>query len=117
MARVLVTVGAETRQDPFSLLDRPLWQLLYTFYHLEERATSRALQERRARVDAALMTALATTTPAALDEELRAVDEAIAAFERGPDDSEDLSLLRDRGEALASRIEEGRVLSPSALVP
>lgn len=116
IGRVLVTVATETGQDAFALLDRPWCQVLYTFYQLAERDERRALASRASRVDAGLLTALAFNEPQRLSDELRSVQEAIAAFERGPvDEAADVAEWKARGLALAAKLDQGRVLSPDAL--
>lgn len=115
---MLTVVAGERPYDVFTLLDEPLWRVLYLFHHLSAKTARAALDARLARVDAGLMTALARHQPAALDDEMRRVRDAIDDFERGPAERpDDLAAWRARGDALAARIEQGRVLSPEALVP
>ena len=113
---MLTTVASARSADPLALLDEPLWRLLYHFFHLTERETREALRARMARVDLGYMVAYAFNQPALLDDERRAVSDAIVAYECGPvDEQTDLAALRARGETLAAKIERGRVLSPAAL--
>ena len=96
------------------LLDVPVWQLLYVFHHLSEREERRQVVERMARVDAGFMTAMAFNEPARLDDERRAVTDALDALEYEPMGG--TGSLESRAEALLARIESGRVLDPAAMV-
>lgn len=99
--------------DPLALLDEPFWRVLWHYHHLVEEDNRRALHDRMARVDSGFMTAFAFNQPASLAEEMERVRAAIEEQERGPTALDD---LRARGDALAARIERGRVLDPNALV-
>lgn len=106
-------VARERRCDPLALLDEPLWRVLWHYHHLADADARRALTDRMARVDAGFMTAFAFNQPESLDVEMRNVRAALEELERGPVMLDD---LRARGEALAARMERGRVLDPTALV-
>jgi hypothetical protein len=107
-----VTVAGQRPYDVFTLLDEPLWRVLYVFHHLQERDARQALDARLARVDEGFMAALAFNKPIALEDELRRVKEEIAALD-APDAPDDTIA---RGLALAERMEQGRVLSDEALI-
>lgn len=114
---MLTTVAAARTCDPLALLDEPLWRVLWHFHQLEDREQRQALRDRRARVDAGVLVAMAFNHPDSLDDELRRVRNAIDAYEYGPDSAADgIAALRAAGDALASRIEAGRALAPEALV-
>lgn len=108
-----MTVAASRPYDVFTLLDEPLWRVLYVFHHLAEERARVALRDRLERVDAGFMTALAFNKPEALDDELQKVHRAILGQDEDPIADEDRLA---RGLALAERIERGRVLSDEALV-
>lgn len=108
-----MTVAASRPYDVFSLLDEPLWRVLYVFHHLVEDEARKALYERLYRVDAAKMAAFALHKPSSLDDEMRDVRAAILELDAPPVSDEDRLA---RGLALAARIDAGRVLSDEALV-
>jgi hypothetical protein len=108
-----VRVARARACDPLALLDEPFWRVLWHFHHLTDDDARRALHDRMARVDSGFMTAFAVNQPASLAEEMQKVRAAIEEQERGPTPLDD---LRARGEALAARMERGRVLDPDALV-
>ena len=109
-------MAVETGRWPLDLLDVPVWQLLYVFHHLNERDERRQVMERAARVDAGFYTAIAVNDPSRLDDERRAVGDAIDALEfEAP--ATDPAVLDAKARALIARIESGRVLSPDALQP
>ena len=108
-------MAVETGRWPLDLLDVPVWQLLYVFHHLTERDARRAVEARAARVDAAVLGAIGFNEPAKLDDERRAVADALDALEYEPMGG--TGSLDDRAAALMARIEAGRVLDPTALVP
>lgn len=102
--------------DAFSLLDEPLWRVLYVFHHLMERDAMHALRDRVARIDMGNVTAMAFHEPKLLADELRDVQGAIRAFEDGTPAQSDPAAQRAAGLALVARIQSGRVLDPAALV-
>lgn len=99
----------------FTLIDEPLWRVLYVYQQLEERDERQALRRRRERVDAGLMTAFAFNQPEKLADELDRVRDAIDEFEYGPQ-ATDIEAMRARGRALADRMLATNALSDEALV-
>lgn len=108
-----MTVAGSRPYDALSLLDEPLWRILWTFHHLMEREQRTQLSDRLMRVDAAGLTAQAFHDPKLLADEMRTVQQAIRDHEEGPVVTES---VRDRGLALVERIRRGNALAPEALL-
>lgn len=108
-------MAVETGRWPLDLLDVPVWELLYVFHHLSERDARRAVEARAARLDAALLGSIGFNEPAKLEDERRAVVEALDALEY--EQTTPTASLDERAAALLARIEAGRVLDPAALLP
>jgi hypothetical protein len=88
-----------------ALIDRPFWLTLYTFHHVCDRLERQSLERRRERVDAGFLTAYAQHKPERLQDELRAVRDAIEGQSRGAAVQPDVQTTRARGLAMAARIE------------
>ena len=110
---MLLIVAGTRPYDALSLLDEPLWRVLWTFHQVMERRAREQLMERLGRVDAGNLTAMAFNKPELLDDEMRAVQQAIRAQEEGPVESDS---VQPAGLSLLERVQRGRVLAPEALV-
>lgn len=108
---MLIAVAGSRPYDAFSLLDEPLWRVLYLYHHLSEREAERVLVRRSDRVDAGLLAAMAFHEPTLLTDEQRAVRHALEALADDPD-----PVAEDKGQALLARVLRGRALDPDALV-
>lgn len=108
-----MTVAGADPMRAFTLLDEPLWKVLYVFHHLMDREAERALVRRSERVDSGTMTAMAFNAPKLLADEQRTVRDAIDALDGDP---EDTAVTVQQGQALLARVLKGRALDPDALV-
>lgn len=115
---MLLRVAGDAPYRVFTLMDEPLWRVLYVFHHLQEHDERAALNDRLARVDHGFLTNFAMTQPDSLTEELQRVQAAIARLDQGPgvDAAHEWADARAKAEAMLARMERGRVLSPDALV-
>ena len=108
-----MTVAGARPYDALSLLDEPLWRVLWTYHHLMELRTLDRLVARADRVDQGMMVGMGVNEPKLLADELRNVQAAIREQTEGP-------VVRTTalatGRALVERIRRGRVLEPGALV-
>lgn len=113
---MLLSVAGNRPYDVFALLDEPLWRVLYVHHHLTAQRERDAVASRAARVDSGFMSALAFNEPAALEVEMQSVQAAIAELDTPSAGPAGWDAARARAEEMARRMEQGRVLSPEALL-